>query len=148
VLLPLGTDPLDEQPLHAEHAVLEQDLELARILHAQARFHDRAHHRHQDDDEHRHDDVGRNHFGPRHVEAERSEERGHRLAEDRVDGLDDPERLFFHSDEVYGFFPGRPAADFFNATPIASSAAAAMTDDAPAINPKGGRRKRAIITYA
>ena len=81
------------------------------------------------------------HVVAREVEAERP----------RAPRTSGPSRAFtaFHNPErVFELFHQKNQGVFFNRKRTASTDTAATIEEAPASSPKGGRRKRAIITYA
>ena len=104
------------------------------------------------DQQHHHHVVAGSAWWLGEVIADRLADRAHRRAEDRVDGVDDPERCSSCSIQLSSA-PSRRGRVSEARTILREKAdrfdeAAATTEDAPASSPIGCRRKRAIITYA
>ena len=84
------------------------------------------------------------------MKAQRLERRRHERAQQGIDHIHDPQRVF---ELLHSLGRQRSARqvrgdESFMRRRTASIATAATTEDAPASSPNGGRRKRAIITYA
>ena len=89
----------DQTTARARDRILDQNLQLARVVHRQAATHHQAEDGPEHDDQRRHHEVvGNDATVGRDGAAERAQRRGNHGAERSIDRLDDPEFVleFFH----------------------------------------------------
>ena len=145
VVPPLGADEVVQHPVEERHRLFERQLQLPRVLDAQACPDEQAEHRHPcQDQERHHDEVGDDLLARLELDAERAQRRGHQRAEQRVDEVHDPERMleFLHD----AHWRSRCEDARYERTTCTSAATNGVV--APANRPTGWTRKHVSITYS